>query len=235
MFINSRFDSFAKTTILITASALLFGACSGDSAAPTSGAVSGERTSYEITGDHALGNPDAKVTIVEYASVTCGACGNWHTNVWPELKSTYVDTGKVRFVYREFPTGVVNLANVGHLLANCAGEDKSFGLIDVQMKRQRQIINSADVKGEYVALAKSAGMNEAAFDACMADQEKIDRLKKVADDASNAGVTGTPTFFINGKKEQMFVIEDFHKKLAPLLGEDTPTLADKAAEEPVEE
>ncbi len=219
---NIRFDSFAKTTIVIAAGVLLLGACSGDSAKPASGPVSGERTAYEVAGDHAMGNPDAKVTVVEYASVTCGACGNWHTNVWPEFKSTYIDTGKVRFVYREFPTGVVSLANVGHLLANCAGEDKFFGLIDVQMKRQSQIINSADVKGEYVALAKSAGMNEAAFDACMADQAQIDRLKKVADDASNAGVTGTPTFFINGKKEQMFVIEDFHKKLAPLLGEDAP-------------
>jgi len=222
MFKNIRFDSLSKTTITLAAGTLLLAACSGESEKPATGAVSGERTSYEVPGDHALGNPDAKVTVVEYASVTCGACGNWHTNVWPEFKSTYIDTGKVRFVYREFPTGVVNLANVGHLLANCAGEDKFFGLIDVQMKRQSQIVNSADVKGEYVALAKSAGMNEAAFDACMADQEKIDRLKKVADDASNAGVTGTPTFFINGKKEQMFVIEDFHKKLAPLLGEDAP-------------
>ncbi|PHS37403.1 MAG: disulfide bond formation protein DsbA [Robiginitomaculum sp.] len=225
--INTRFVSFTKTTITLAAGTLLLAACSGDSAKPVSGAISGERSSYEVAGDHALGNPDAKITVVEYASVTCGACGNWHTNVWPEFKSTYVDTGKVRFVYREFPTGVVNLANVGHLLANCAGEDKFFGLIDVQMKRQNQIVNSADVKGEYVALAKSAGMNEAAFDACMADQEKIDRLKKVADDASNAGVTGTPTFFINGKKEQMFVIEDFHKKLAPLLGEDAPTQAEE--------
>ncbi|MBL4852759.1 MAG: DsbA family protein [Robiginitomaculum sp.] len=231
MFINSRFDSFAKTTIMITASALFLGACSGDSAKSTSGAVSGERTAYEVAGDHALGNPDAKVTVVEYASVTCGACGNWHTNVWPEFKSTYVDTGKVRFVYREFPTGVVSLANVGHLLANCAGEDKFFGLIDVQMKRQSQIINSSDVKGEYVALAKSAGMNEAAFDACMADEEQISRLRKVADDASNAGVTGTPTFFINGKKEQMFVIEDFHKKLAPLLGDDAPKQPEEKQEE----
>ncbi len=214
---TNRFVSFAKTTMIISASALLINACSDKdtSSAKTS---NGKRTAFEVATDHALGSGDAPVTIVEYASVTCGHCANWHTSVWPDLKTKYVNTGKVRYIYREFPTGNVSLANVGHLLANCAGEDKFFGMIGVQMKRQAQILSSATVKDEYVALAKSAGMSEADFDACMSNQDQIDKLNAVADAGSNAGVTGTPTFFINGVKEQVFTIEDFDKVLEPILG-----------------
>lgn len=219
---TNRFVLFAKTTIIISASALLLNACSDKGTSATKN-TSGKRTAFEVSTDHALGSADAPITVVEYASVTCGHCANWHVSVWPDLKSKYVDTGKVRYIYREFPTGNVGLANVGHLLANCAGDDKFFGMIGVQMKRQNQILSAGSkVKDEYVALAKSAGMSEADFDACMIDQDQIDRLNDVADAGSNAGVTGTPTFFINGTKEQIFTIEDFDKILGPLLGETAP-------------
>jgi len=217
---TNRFVSFAKTTLFISASALLLNACSGQDTSTTKSA-DGKLAAFEVATDHALGSAGAPVTVVEYASVTCGHCANWHTSVWPDLKSKYVDTGKVRFIYREFPTGNVSLANVGHLLANCAGDDKFFGMIGVQMKRQNQILSSQNVKGEYVALAKSAGMSEADFDACMSNQDQIDRLNAVADAGSNAGVTGTPTFFINGIKEQIYTIEEFDKILEPLLAEIT--------------
>jgi len=225
---TNRFVSFAKTTLLVGASALLINACSDNSTSTTQSA-NGKLAAFEVATDHALGDVNAPITVVEYASVTCGHCANWHTSVWPDLKSKYVDTGKVRYIYREFPTGNVSLANVGHLLANCAGEDKFFGMIGVQMKRQNQILGAGSkVKDEYVALAKSAGMSEADFDACMSNQDQIDRLNAVADAGSNAGVTGTPTFFINGTKEQVFTIEDFDKILAPLLGETSPEADPKA-------
>ncbi len=222
MTMTNRFASFAKTTLLISATALVLTACS-DKGTSTSKSTDGKRTSYELPTDHALGNPDALVTVVEYASVTCGACANWHETVWPDFQAKYVDTGKVRFIYREFPTGNVSLANVGHLLANCAGPDKFFGMIGVQMKRQRQILSAgSNVKAEYVALAKSAGMSEADFDACMSNQEQTERLQSVLDGGINAGVTGTPTFFINGEKYNtnvVYSVEDFDKIIAPLLGE----------------
>jgi len=218
---TNRFVSFAKTTMLISASALLINACSNNNTSTTKSA-DGKRTAFEVSTDHAIGSADAPITVVEYASVTCGHCANWHTGVWPDLKTKYVDTGKVRYIYREFPTGNVSLATVGHLLANCAGDDKFFGMIGVQMKRQQQILSSSEVKAEYVALAKSAGMSEADFDACMSDQDQIDRLNAVADAGSNAGVTGTPTFFVNGSKEQIYTIEEFDKVLGPLLGETAP-------------
>jgi len=216
---TNRFVSFAKTTLLISASALLITACS-DKGTSTATSAGGNRTAFEVSTDHALGSADAPITVVEYASVACGHCANWHESVWPDLKSKYVDTGKVRYIYREFPTGNVSLAMVGHLLANCAGDDKFFGMIGVQMKRQDKLMSAgSNVKAEYVALAKSAGMSEADFDACMSNQDQIDRLNAIADAGSNAGVTGTPTFFINGKKEQIFAIEDFDKVFAPILGE----------------
>ncbi len=228
MTMTNRFAMFAKTTMLASAAALVLSACS-DKATSTSQNTDGKRTSYEVSTDHALGSVDAPITVVEYASVTCGACANWHTTVWPEFQEKYVDTGKVRFIYREFPTGNVSLANVGHLLANCAGPDKFFGMISVQMKRQNQILSAGrNVKAEYVALAKSAGMTEADFDACMSNQEQTERLQSVLDGGVNAGVNGTPTFFVNGKKEQIFTIEDFDKTFAPILGEPVPT--DKTSE-----
>jgi len=222
---TNRFASFAKTTMILSAAALALSACS-DKGASTTKTPDGKRTAFEVATDHALGSADAPVTVVEYASVTCGHCATWHTTVWPEFQAKYVDTGKVRYIYREFPTGNVSLANVGHLLANCAGEDKFFGMIGVQMKRQNQILSAGNkVKDEYVALAKSAGMSEADFDACMSNQEQTERLQSVLDAGINAGVDGTPVFFINGEKYNtnvVFTVADFDKVLAPLLGEDVP-------------
>ncbi len=228
---TNRFVSFAKTTVLISASALLINACS-DKGTSTTKSADGKRTAFEVSTDHALGSVEAPVTLVEYASVTCGHCANWHTGVWPDLKTKYVDTGKVRYIYREFPAGNISLANAGHLLANCAGDDKFFGMIGVQMKRQENILNAGSkIREKYVALAKSAGMSEADFDACMIDEDQIERLNAVADAGSNAGVKGTPTFFINGKKEEIFSIEDFDKILGPLLGETTPEVESEAKPE----
>lgn len=229
MIITNRFASIAKTTLLLSAAALMMNACS-DKGTSTSKGADGARTAYETSTDHALGDPKAPVTIVEYSSVTCGHCATWHATTLPDLMSKYIATGKVRYVIRPFPTGNVSLANAGHLLANCAPEDKYFDMIGVQMKRQRQIMTSANVKGEYVALAKSVGMDEAAFDACMSDPAGLERLQAVYDGGDNIGVTGTPMFFVNGKKEQIFTIEEFDKVLAPLLGEPVPEIKSDADE-----
>ena len=225
MIMTNRFVSFAKTTLLVSAAmtmgALMLGACS-DKGTSTAKAGDKARTAYETSTDHAIGNPNAPVTVVEYSSVMCGHCASWHEATYPAFVTKYVATGKVRFVMRPFPTGNVSLANAGHLLADCAPSDKYFDLVEVQMKRQRRIATSNNIKGEYVALAKSVGMSEEEFDKCMSDPEGLDRLQAVYDAGDNLGVTGTPTFFFNGKKEQVFSIEDFDKVLAPLLGEPLP-------------
>ncbi len=222
MILTTRFDSLIKTATLLVAGGLLLSACGDKTAQTTKGSTDG-RSSYETASDHALGDPAAPITVVEYASVTCGACANWNNNVWYDFRTKYVDTGKVRFVYREFPTAPVDLAMAGHLIANCAPEEKFFDLIHVQFKRQREILSSTDIKGEYVRLAKSAGMSEADFEVCMSNEAEIERLNGVISAGVDAGVTGTPTFFINGEKyARIFKLEEFDKAFAEILGEPIP-------------
>ena len=231
MIFNNAYDSLVKTTILSVLGAALLTAC-GDSGTttktPANGAQSGQTSAYEVAGDHALGKADAPITIVEYASVTCPHCADWTLNVFPHVRTKYIDTGKVRYVFREFPTPPADLAMVGHLIANCAPDEKYFEVLHVQFKRQRQILGSSDIKGEYVNLAKSAGMSEADFETCMSNETEIARLNDVIRGGVDAGVTGTPTFFVNGKKESIYTVETFDKRIAELLGEPIPEAVEDA-------
>jgi len=210
-------------------SAFALSAC-GDKAA-TSSASSGA-SEFEVAGDHAIGNPDAKVTIVEYASVVCGHCANWHETVYPELKKNYIDTGKVRFIFREFPTAPESLARTGFLIANCAPETKFFDNISLQFKRQKQVFKAASngtVREEYVNIAKSAGLSEEAFIECLGNEEENARYDAVVQGGIDAGVMGTPAFFINGVKTKnapsgkpVYSFETFQEVISPLLGEAVP-------------
>ncbi|MBL4871427.1 MAG: DsbA family protein [Robiginitomaculum sp.] len=228
MTFNIPTDSLVKTALMTVVAATLLVACGDKSSAPKTSAVATTsiqgRTAYETQSDHALGSVDAPITIVEYASVTCPHCATWSLSVFPEIQEKLIATGKVRYVFREFPTPPVDLANAGHLLANCAPEEKFFDLLHIQFKRQAQIRGSRDIKGEFIKLAKSAGMSEADFDACMVNQTEIDHLQSVIVAGSNAGVTFTPTFFINGKKtpKDTFTYASIEKLIAETLGEPIP-------------
>lgn len=224
-------DSRAKALFLAGATAFALAACGGDKTSPASSNPDA-RSSYELPDDHAIGNVNAKATIVEHASVVCGACANWHNTVYPDLKKKYIDSGLVRFVFREFPTSPETLAQAGFLIANCAGEDRFFDNISLQFKRQPQIFDAArkgSVKDEYIAIAKAGGLSEADFEACLVNEEEIARYETIVKHGIDAGVTGTPTFFINGEKEdrtdsgmKVFTLESFDEILRPILGEDAP-------------
>ena len=191
---------------------VMLSACSGGSGdAP---GKSAGKSAYEVEGDHAVGASDAPITVVEYASVTCGHCATWHKTVWPQMQKDYVDTGKVRFVYREFPTPPVNLAMRGFLIANCADEGKFFANIALQYDRQEAIFKSKNVAGEYEALAKASGLNAQEYEACVSNEAEFERLNKVIEDGQDAGVKATPSFFINGDLKNVFTIEDFDKEFA---------------------
>ena len=236
-------DSFAKLIAVSSVAALMLAGCGGSgTTTPTEG-----QSQYEVAGDHAIGNPDAAVTIVEYASVVCGACYNWHTTVFPDFKEKYIDSGKVRFVFREFPTPPEDLARAGFLIANCADDSKFFENIGLQFKRQRQILTSADRRQEYINIAKSAGLSEDEFVACMSNEEEITKYENVVKGGIDAGVTTTPTFFINGEMQgrvsgkQLFTLETFDEVLEPLLTngvsapESAPATEDVSEPEPTEQ
>lgn len=150
--------------------------------------------------DMALGPAKAKVTVVEYASVGCPHCAAWAAEVFPQFKKTYIDTGKVRFVYREMITGNPTLAGAGFLMARCAGPAKYFQVVDGVYRAQAEILQAGDAYAPLVRVAKEAGMTEDQFNACLKDQAQIDALQAREKRAEDDGVTGTPTFIVNGKK-----------------------------------
>ena len=151
------------------------------------------------TGDMALGAPEgAKVTVVEYASVTCGVCAAWHEETWPEFKAAYVDTNKVRFVFRELPTPPTNVAVAGFMIARCAGADKYFDVVGGIMSSQREWQQGVNPRDTLFRVGNGAGLNNQQIEACIKDPEGLKAAEERAQAAARAGVSGTPTFFVNG-------------------------------------
>ena len=169
--------------------------------------------------DMALGPADATVTITEYASMTCPHCAAFDTAVFPKIKSEYIDTGKVRYVFREFPLDVK--AAAGSMLARCIAKDDSgkyFAVVDLLFKQQNDwaMKNTAETLGR---IGKQAGLSQQAVEACLKDQALLDKIAADQKYASEVlKVDSTPTFFINGEKikgEASF--EAFDKVIKPLL------------------
>ena len=169
--------------------------------------------------DMALGPASAAVTITEFASMTCPHCAAFNKDVFPKIKAEYVDPGKVRYVFREFPLDIK--AAAGSMLARCIAKDDSgkyFAVIDMLFKQQNDWVmkNTADT---LTRIGKQAGLSQEAVEACLKDQALLD---KIAADQKYAGevlkVDSTPTFFINGdriKGEASF--EEFDKRIKSLL------------------
>lgn len=229
MFDSTIFDSLRPIAIGAVG-ALMLTACSGGETAETTTSTGGD---YEVAGDYAIGNAGAEVTVVEYASVVCGHCANWSNTVYPEFKTKYVDTGKVRYVFRPFPTQPVELADAGHMIAMCAADDKFMTNIKLQFERQKQIFDMAQqgkAREAYVSLAKASGLSEDEFLACMQDQDIRTKYEAIVQGGVDAGVSGTPSFFINGEKSNVFTLESFDEIILPLLGEEVPAKDDADAE-----
>ena len=151
--------------------------------------------------DMSLGNPNAKVTVVEYASASCVHCGRWNNEVFPAFKTKYIDTGRVNYVYREFLTEPVQVASAAFLMARCAGKDKYFSVLDSVYRSQEEMFTTGDYRGVLLRVAQSAGMDEAQFTSCVTDEKALKALNdRVTKYQADAKITGTPTFVINGKK-----------------------------------
>ena len=166
--------------------------------------------------EKSFGPADAKVTVIEYASVTCHHCMNFHTETWPKLKEKYVDTGKIRFIMREFPLDT--LATAGFMLARCAGDDRWYPMLDLLYRSQEAWAHAKNPADELVNVVKQAGMTKDGFEACLGDQKLLEGINKTRTRGSELGVNSTPTFFINGQKHAgALTVEQFDKILESLL------------------
>lgn len=148
--------------------------------------------------EQALGKADAPVTIVEYASMTCPHCATFHEKTLPEFKAKYIDTGKVRMIFREFPFDP--RAEAGFMLARCA-KDNYFPMVDVLFKQQQNWAAVQNAKDALLQIAKLAGFSQESFEACLTDQKLLEDVRAVRErGAKDFGVDSTPTFFIDGNR-----------------------------------
>lgn len=180
----------AAITAAAMAAMATLGACGGSGGAGSS-----------AKGDMALGAAEgAKVTVVEYASVTCPHCAAWQETTWPGFKAKYVDTNKVRYVFRELPTAPQNVATAGFLIARCAGEDKYFDVIHAIMASQAEWRAGVNPRDTLFRVGNGAGLSNAQVEQCIRDPEALKAADARFRAAFDAGVTGTPAFYVNGKQ-----------------------------------
>jgi protein-disulfide isomerase len=167
-------------------------------------------------GEQALGPADAPVTLIEYASMTCSHCANFAVKVYPTLKSKYIDTGKVRYILREFPLDP--LAAAGFMLARCAG-DKYYDVIEALFETQQKWAFVREPLPQLLAVAKQLGFTEQSFDECLANQKVLDGIDWVRQrGAEKFGVNSTPTFFVNGNIHRgEMTLEEAEKVIQPYL------------------
>ena len=171
-------------------------------------------------GDIVLGSDKAPVTVIEYASMTCPHCAHFSATTFPELKKRYIDTGKVRFIFREFPFDKV--AAAAFMLARCSakdgGSDKYMAVVETLFSKQDEWVNDHPLE-PLENIAKQLGFSDESFKACLTNQQVLNGIEDVRNRAvDKLGVNSTPTFFVNGKKVVGDVpIETLAKEIDPYL------------------
>ena len=202
--------------ILLIALASFAALAQAQAAAPAAAVVEVAAAPAAIRPDDVvLGKADAKITVFEYASLTCPHCADFETKTFPKVQKDWIDTGKVRWVFRDFPFDPVALK--AHVIAHCGGPDKFYGLIEVFYAQQRNWFRSdADASVvELTKLTKFAGVSDAQVKACLADTKLSTLVVTNRQSGDDAGVDSTPTFFINGSKSTGFKeYDEFQKLLA---------------------
>ncbi|CAN7601409.1 DsbA family protein [Rhizobium sp. LjRoot30] len=149
--------------------------------------------------EQALGPEDAKVTIVEYMSMTCPHCAHFHNTTFDEIKKKYIDTGKVRFIIREFPFDP--RAAAAFMLSRCAPNNGYFPMVSMLFKQQEAWAAAPDGREALLQMSKLAGFTQESFEACLTDQKLLDDVNSVRErGAKDFGVNSTPTFIVNGKR-----------------------------------
>lgn len=167
--------------------------------------------------DMALGKADAPVTVVEYSSMTCGHCANFHKSVFPYLKEKYIDTGKVYFVHREFPLDP--LAAAASMLVRCSPQDKYFDMLSLFFEQQTTWVRTDNPVDALSKLTRQVGFTQESFKACLTNQKLLDDISAMRERAADKfRVDGTPAFFVNGRAQKgLSTKEELDKALAPFL------------------
>lgn len=184
--------------LLIGAFAGLF--CGPDRRALSSDTATDESLGWRVLastpalGERSLGSAEAPVAVVEYASLTCPHCAQFHIRSLPQIRSEYIDTGKVRWVFREFPLD--SLAMAGFMLARCRAEADYFPTIETLFREQRTW-TGPEARRELARLMHGTGMDQTTFDGCIARDDLAEGIYAIAKTAQAFGVKSTPTFFVN--------------------------------------
>ncbi|MBX9944403.1 MAG: DsbA family protein [Reyranella sp.] len=147
--------------------------------------------------DHVLGDPKAPVTVIEYASLTCSHCAHFHVQILPEIKKKWIDSGKVKLIYRDFPLDQV--AVKAAQIAECAGKDRYFGVLDILFRGQPQWAAAADPIAELAKPLRIAGLGDAEIKACLANDAMLTLVLADYRGGEALGVNSTPTLFIDGQ------------------------------------
>ena len=195
-------QSSLRTVAVAFAALSLLAAC-GQKSGSASAAGGGATSAAPVLTDAgvAFGNPAAKVKVVEYASASCSHCAAFDREVYPAFKAKYIDTGLVRYEFREFLTSPEQYAAAAFALARCAGPAKYMSVVEAAFRGQTEMFATQDMRGPLLKVAQSAGMNEDQFTKCVSDPAA---LKAISDRVQKAitvdHVDSTPTILINGKQ-----------------------------------
>ncbi|MDO9430282.1 MAG: DsbA family protein [Phenylobacterium sp.] len=162
--------------------------------------AAGSATAAPAPGDMTLGDPKAKVQMVEYASLSCVHCAAFNNEVFPAFRKKYIDSGKVHYTFREILTPPQQVAAAGFLTARCAGKDRYFPILDAMFHEFDAWSQSGDVRASLLKAGKAGGLSDQQVMACVADEKALDALQtRVAENVKRGDITGTPTFSFNGK------------------------------------
>jgi protein-disulfide isomerase len=167
--------------------------------------------------DRVLGRADAPVTVVEYASFICPHCADWHLNVLPAFKARFIDTGQVRLVYRDLPTDPVQLSATAAALGRCAAPGRFFEVAEVLMRGQAAVRAGGDMAAWYGPAIQASGRTRPEIEACIARPDTLTDMQAEMQGGTAAGVTGTPTFFVNGRKVDDSSLDGLSAAITPLL------------------
>ena len=184
------------------AAASLLAACGQHTASSGGGEASATNAAPVLTAAGvAFGNPAAKVKVVEYASAACVHCAAFDAETYPAFKAKYIDTGLVRYEFREFLTSPEQYAAAAFALARCAGPAKYMGVVEAAFRGQKEMFATQDMRGPLLKVAQSAGMNEDQFTKCVSDPAALKAIYDRVQTAETVDhIDSTPTILVNGKQ-----------------------------------